>query len=579
MLRPDSRLLAMVLAAVMGGAAALAESAHPAVAAGTFGVLGYDISWPQCGVNGPAPSFDVAIVGVTGGHGFSGNPCLAGEFSWSQQATLPGDLYVNIDLPSATPSQGATGPAGTCAAGDVSCFAYNYGFNNSRYAVSYANDQHVDAQVWWLDVETNNNWQTTSATVGSYRTATPLTPGETAAYTYNTNANARAVAGAIAGLSVSNKVVGVYSTDYQWNLIAGAYAPQVPVWYATADTVANAPLYCDQSNSFTGGPIWLVQYTVAAGAAGYGFDGDYACTTEAGWEPLAGDHLAIVGTSGHGSATIAVNDNRIYMRPSNGSSFGSIVVGSTEPFYGSRATLFGHLDGATNPQSALAINDSSIWVKKNTGSAFGPAAIWSNVRFFGTRATLMADVDGSGNDSAVAINDAGIWVMRMNSTKNGFLAPQMWSTTTFYGTRGTFLADIDGHGLASAVAVNDNSVWVMHNTGSGFGPPQMVVSAPFYGSRGVYMADLDGHGMASVVAINDNSIWVERNNGSGGFVAPSILSSGPFFGTWQYMADVDGSGRASAVAVSADGIWVKQNQNGHLGPATKWLTGPFYGTH
>ena len=122
--------------------------------------------------------------------------------------------------------------------------------------------------MWWLDVETNNYWQTSASTPRRYRTAAPATPAAASAVQYNTTTNARAIAGAIAGLAASNKAVGTYSTRYQWNLIAGSFTPQVPVWYATNDTVDSAPLYCDQSNSFSGGPIWMVQYTVAAGNAG-----------------------------------------------------------------------------------------------------------------------------------------------------------------------------------------------------------------------------------------------------------------------------------------------------------------------
>jgi hypothetical protein len=579
-LRPVTRVAVAVLAAATAGTAGLTQTVQIVSAASTYGVVGYDISWPQCGGNRPPVPFDIAVVGVTGGHGFSANPCLAAEFAWSQQATLPSALYVNIDLPSGTPAQGQTGPAGTCGAGDTSCFAYNYGYNNSRDALAYAASKGVDAKVWWLDVETNNYWQTASINAASYRTAAPATPGAAAAVQYNTAANARAIAGAIAGLAAANKAVGTYSTRYQWNLIAGSFAPQVPVWYATNDTVDRAPLYCDQSESFTGGPIWMVQYTVAAGNPGHGFDGDYACTTQAGWEPIAGIHLATVDAAGHGASALAINDNRVYVRPTDGSSFGTMVAASSQPFYGSRATTFAHLDGPGMPESAVAINDSSIWIMKNSNGSFGSPTLWSTVPFYGSRDTVLADLDGSGFPSAVAINDDSIWVMRMNSNHDGFLAPQLWSSAHFFGSRGTFIADLDGNGRASAVAINDSSIWVMRNSsGSGFAAPQLAISGSFYGSRGVYMADLDGHGKESAVAINDSSIWTERNNGSGGFSGPSALSAQPFYGTWQYMADVDGSGRASAVAVSAGGIWVKQNQNGQLGPATNWFAGPFYGTH
>jgi hypothetical protein len=573
------RTSVMLLIAGVAAGSMIVETAHPAVASATYGVTGYDISWPQCQGKRPPPPFDIAVVGVTDGHGFSGNPCLASEFTWSQQATHPGALYVNVDLPSATPSQGQTGPAGTCASGDVSCFAYNYGFNNSQYAIRYATSQGVDARVWWLDVETNNYWQASSGAAPAYRTDAPATPAAPAAASYNTAANARAIEGSIAGLTASNRVAGAYSTRYQWNLIAGGFAPQVPVWYATVETVSGAPRYCDQSNSFTGGPIWMVQYNVASGNPGYGFDGDYACTTQAGWRPIAGIHLATVDTAGHGASAVAINDNRIYVRPNTGGAFGAMVAASTEAFYGGRGTLFARLDGAGAPESAVAINDSSIWVMKNSGGSFAAATRWSSAPFYGTRDTVLANLDGTGYPSAVAINDDSIWVMRMNSTHDGFNAPQRWSSAPFSGSRGTFIADLDGHGQASAVAVNDSSVWVMSNGGAGFAAPHAAASAPFYGTRGVYVADLDGHGMASVVAINDSTIWVEHNDGHGGLSAPARLSAEPFYGDWQYLADVDGSGRASAVAVSSSGIWVKANQNGQLGASTRWFAGPYYGTH
>jgi hypothetical protein len=550
------------------------------VSAATYGGTGYDISWPQCPNNKrPPTSFDVAVVGVTGGHGFSGNPCLVSEFTWSQQATQPSALYVNVDLPSANPPQGANGPAGACSANDVSCYAYNYGYNNSRYALDYATSRGVDTLVWWLDVETNNYWQTAGQSTAAYKTDAPATPARPAAYAYNTSANARAVAGGIDGLAASGKAVGAYSTRYQWNLLAGSYAPQVPVWYATVASVDQANQYCDQSYSFTGGPVWMVQYTVASGNPGYGFDGDYACTNQAGWGPIAGLHFATVTGAGHGSAAIAINDNRIYIRGSSGGSFGSMAAASTEPFYGNRATLFARLDGPGKLESAVAFNDSSSWVMKNSNGTFGRSVAWSSVPFYGSRGTVMANLDGSGLPSAVAINDNGIWVMRMNGARNGFSSPQLWSSSVFYGSRGTFIADLDGSGRASAVAINDNSIWVMRNTGAGFAQPQLASANNFYGTRGVYMADLDGRGRESAVAINDTSIWTERNNNAGGFNGPELLSTQNFYGSWEYMADVDGSGRASAIAVSSSGIWVKQNQNGGLAPATNWFNGPYYGTH
>jgi CHAP domain len=299
--------------------------------------------------------------------------------------------------------------------------------------------------------------------------------------------------------------------------------------------------------------------------------------------PGGGVHLAPLAGSDQASYAIAVTDNGIKALSPGAASFGSPLTWSTTPFYGSRATLFARLDGAAKPEAAVAINGSSIWVMKNLNSTFGPPTAWSTVPFYGSRATLMADVDGSGVASAVAINDKSIWVMRVNSTKDGFEAPQRWSSSLFYGSRGTFMADVDGSGRASAVAINDNSIWVMPNRGgqsAAFGPPQLRATGAFYGNRGTFMADLDGPGQpASAVAMNDSNIWVKKNDGAGTFLAPSAWSNQPFHGAWQYMADVNGSGRASAIAVTGDAIWVEQNTGAAFLPPTRWFGAPFYGTH
>lgn len=537
-------------------------SAHR-VGAATYGVVGYDISWPQCSQStlqsSPSPPFDVAVVGVTYGRPFSNNPCLGAEFAWSRQATLPADLYVNLDFPTnARLHFGQSGPRGSCSGTNAACYAYNYGWNavyggdGVPGAVGYAHSIGVDATVWWLDVETSNNWQ--------------MDTGKT-----DPVANALVIQGAIDAFNSLGKTVGVYSTGYQWGIIAGSFAPQVPVWAAGASSVDTAPQRCDQAYSFTGGPVWMVQYTAG------NFDGDYACTTQAGWEPLAGIHLATVDTLGAGNAAIAVDDNRVYVRLSNSASLSSTLEAwSTTPFYGSRATLFADLDGPGKPASAVAINDSSIWVEKNTTNGFGPPQAWSVTPFYGSRATLLADVDGSGRASAVAINDSSVWIM-LNQGK-GFGSPQLWSNVLFYGSRGTLAAVVDSSHRASIVAINDSSIWVMPSLGGSFGAPQLWSRTRFYGSRGTFMADVNGTGIAAAVAVNDSSIWVVPNGGAG-FGAPQLWATGPFYGTWTYLADIDGSGRASAVAVNPTNIWIKKNNGGAFGPATVWFGGPFYGTH
>src|SRR4029077_3724708 len=117
---------------------------------------GYDISWPQCGGAFPAPPYAFDVVGVTNGRGLPDNPCLGAEQGWGQAGLL--SLYMNGNAPPADDPHAASGPAGTCAAGDTGCRAYNYGFNAAIDAFGYAGAQGAHAATWWLDVETANTW-------------------------------------------------------------------------------------------------------------------------------------------------------------------------------------------------------------------------------------------------------------------------------------------------------------------------------------------------------------------------------------------------------------------------------------
>ena len=241
---------AVVLAAC--AIASLSVAAPSAQASGMYLAsrsMGYDVSWPNCGVSAPARQF--AIVGVTGGHPFSTNPCLAVEFAAARRGRSA-QLYMNITAPNGnTVGMGRSGPAGTCSPVAVLCRAYNYGFNAARAAFLYAVRRLgpvAEHTGWWLDVEFTVRWSR------------------------STSVNARSIAGALAFLRTRGLGAGIYSTSYQWRHIAGAYHPHVPVWYATAyQTASGARVHCAPSSGFTGGPVRMVQYTPA------GLDADTIC--------------------------------------------------------------------------------------------------------------------------------------------------------------------------------------------------------------------------------------------------------------------------------------------------------------
>ena len=252
------RLLAipLVLTAVLAtatGAGATGSASTPY----SSGTSGYDISYPQCGSAMPAGSF--GVVGIDQGrpfdtvNGLGPNPCLANQYS----RTPHGALYMNTGY---DPSYVTNRQVASCVAAssrkvnldsahqqawEVGCaFAYdnwNYALNSLKLAAPAA---------WWLDVETDNSWSS------------------------DVTLNATTIQGALDELHQLAPAipVGVYSTGYQWNRIAGA----TPVRGIDADWVATGASSLRRARNYCGSPFnpgvpgRLVQAVTP-------YDVDYAC--------------------------------------------------------------------------------------------------------------------------------------------------------------------------------------------------------------------------------------------------------------------------------------------------------------
>ena len=259
---PVRRLLGALLALTTGlgvffavhpPARAAAAAHYPAAA------VGNDISFPQCGHDYPDHAA-FGIAGVTGGRAFTGNPCFASEYHWAREAGSPASVYFNINY--ARPgyltfaTHALDGPAGRCAPTQNPCTAYNYGWNAAADAVDRGDTAGADPAMWWLDVETVNYW---------------ADPPDRAL-------NARVIQAALDLLRSRGLSAGIYSINEMWSRIAGTqYRPGVPVWYAETNPASgypSAPHYCDPAYGFTGGTVWLVQWTDTV-------DHDYACRISA----------------------------------------------------------------------------------------------------------------------------------------------------------------------------------------------------------------------------------------------------------------------------------------------------------
>ena len=177
--------------------------------------LGWDVSHPQCGRTLPSTG-GFAIVGVTGGRPFTGNPCFAEQHAWA--ATKDGHaVYVNTGYP----GRGDPVAYGRSVVDDAVARERRAGVTGTT--------------VWWLDVETVNTREGTA------------------------QENATVLDAMAARLQSLGARVGIYSTPRMWAEIAGGWEPGLPVWYATGPgTQADASPACNRS--FAGSAPAIVQW-------------------------------------------------------------------------------------------------------------------------------------------------------------------------------------------------------------------------------------------------------------------------------------------------------------------------------
>ena len=230
------------------GIASGVGSAIPAPGGHLMTTFGWDVSWPQCGKPLPGGLRGWAVIGVTDGHLFDMNPCLAEQHRWSTRGASLGGLYVNVNWPSkAAEPELASRMADVCDPTDLDCQLYQWGFKGVSEAVKGADARHVSSPMWWLDVETANRWSD------------------------DTRRNTLIVQGAIDALTKRGLAVGIYSTSYQWGVIVGGFSPGLPIWVAGPNNAAEAAEACRVGPSFGGGVPWMVQYPYQ------GFDGNLMC--------------------------------------------------------------------------------------------------------------------------------------------------------------------------------------------------------------------------------------------------------------------------------------------------------------
>jgi hypothetical protein len=206
------------------------------------GMIGRDVSWPNCEAR-PPRNAPFGIVGVTGGLVFRPNPCLFIEAHWFTNVSL----YLNTGYKKTVAVKFSSFPR-SCTHDNETCLAYNFGYNAGVYALSYAASQYVHAHTWWLDVETENSWS-----------ASPM---------YNRASLSGMIDAIRQNTLLSN--IGFYAYPGQWKIITDGWKNHSPAWAATGnDSYAVAKRACALP-SFTGGKIVLTQFILD-------LDHDYIC--------------------------------------------------------------------------------------------------------------------------------------------------------------------------------------------------------------------------------------------------------------------------------------------------------------
>jgi hypothetical protein len=256
-LDPDLASAAQSLAA---SAQAAASGMGQPIAPRDPGVIGGDVSWPQCpagmgiphkiSTGAPMPTDDAeyVVIGLTNGPGFHANPCLADQVAWVQQRKLLVAAYSVISWPDDATRKQYGG-------------LRRAGYAQAQFNIASMNAVGLDSPIVWLDIEHVPFYDWSS----------------------DTQANAEVVLGAAQGYADAGYRVGVYSTPHLWQSVVGDLSLGLPEWRAAGQTSqAEALSRC--------GSDWLIQGGVAALAQWVegGRDVDVTCP---GTEAVLGDYF------------------------------------------------------------------------------------------------------------------------------------------------------------------------------------------------------------------------------------------------------------------------------------------------
>lgn len=238
------------------------------------------------------------------------------------------------------------------------------------------------------------------------------------------------------------------------------------------------------------------------------------------------------------------------------------------PFYGAdpwHQTLFADVSGG-GKADAIAIRDDGVSVRYSDGCKFGPEQRLTSTPFAGIVQTLFADVTGDKKADGVAIDMWSVTVRRSEDNRR-------IKTDTFGYSHDSplqhFLADVDGDGKADLIAYALWGVVIHLSKGEGGFDPNWnwTLTPPFHGDLSVHFADVTGDGAADAIAVNFSGIVVHPSYGDGDRTSPPFTITGhnwtpdgPLYGNrWEFFVDVTGDRKADVVVDNWDGLAVRHS--------------------
>jgi hypothetical protein len=228
----------------------VAPSAPTLPQAAGGGVVGHDVSWPNCPVGSgiparrtlglplPPASSRFVVVGLTNGPAFYANPCLGEQVAHARRHHQWTSAYAVVTYP--TPDQlrvyGGTGPQ---TRGDLAARLWNTGWAQARLNLTNMRVAGLVSPILWLDVE-------------------PVRPP--APWSDDVVANRIVLEGSMAAYRQAGLRLGVYSTPYLWRTVVGDAEYGLPEWRAAGPTSRQQALRQCSGDPIQGGEAVLAQW-------------------------------------------------------------------------------------------------------------------------------------------------------------------------------------------------------------------------------------------------------------------------------------------------------------------------------